>query len=349
MSLYLELKSDIIKKIIDGTYKIGQPLPTEQELTAQHGLSRVTVRNALEELKKEGLLVGVPRQGTIVTERKGGFHSSMDIIALIAAVHDPFFSQFMEHFEQAAENNGSLMLFKQDFQGKALQSGDFFYRLIQKNIRNIVLWPQTDQIDLQLLDRLHAVGINFVIYDQMFATDVADSVGVDNRHAIGTLYAELRRSLPAHQAVAYVDFAGLELPSAVQRRAAFAHVSLPADRTYSVPWLIDPDEAAGRLLEQLQAADRLPGAFLCNSGGIGLAVARRIQAMGLAADIAVATVDLMPDMLALPMLAYKQPTPLMAEKAYQRLVAQNNQGSSWQAAWYPVQGELVVCGAGETG
>ena len=151
MPLYLNLKDQLLKKIIDGTYPFGQSLPTEHELGEMYQLSRITVRKSLEELKKEGLLTGIPRVGTVVTHRKGGYNSSLDLIALVATVQDPFFGLFMEHFESIAEENGSLMLFKQDFHGEAYRLGDMFFRFIQRNIRNVVIWPQTDQIDFELL------------------------------------------------------------------------------------------------------------------------------------------------------------------------------------------------------
>jgi DNA-binding GntR family transcriptional regulator len=108
MSLYLGLKDQLLKLILEGTYVSGTVLPTEHELCDKYELSRVTVRKALDELKREGVIASVQGQGTIVSHRKGGFPSSLDLIALVAPVHNPFFASFMEHFERVAEENGSL-------------------------------------------------------------------------------------------------------------------------------------------------------------------------------------------------------------------------------------------------
>ncbi len=47
----------------------GDILPSERQLCADHGVSRITVRKAIEDLKGEGLLVRVPGKGTFVAHR----------------------------------------------------------------------------------------------------------------------------------------------------------------------------------------------------------------------------------------------------------------------------------------
>ncbi|WP_229750130.1 GntR family transcriptional regulator [Paenibacillus nasutitermitis] len=345
MSLFLDLKGKIIQKVIDGTYKVGEVLPTEHELAGEHQLSRVTVRKALEELKSEGLLAGVPRQGTMVLERMGGYRSSLDIIALVATVQETFFATFMEHFERTAEDNGSLMLFKQDFQGKAFYSEAFFFRLVQKNIRNVVLWPQTVQIDFELLRRLHSVGMNFVFFDQMFDTDVADTVCLDNDKAVTALFDYLVEESGSDSNLLFIGFEGLSLPSAVQREEAFIQASRRTDAIRNIPWGLPIDQQVALLLDCIEKETVRPAGFLCNSGGIGLEMARQLRLRNLEGSLLLGTIDYLPEMDAYPMAAYRQPFELMAEKTYQRLIAQNNQGQSWRAGAYQVEGQLIKCGA----
>lgn len=343
MSLYLQLKDQILKQIINGTYEIGQTLPTEHELCEQYGLSRVTVRKGLEELKKEGLIAGIPRQGTVIASREGGFSGSLDLIALVAAAQEPFFAMFMQYFEGAAEDNGSLMLFKQDFRGDAYQSEELFYRLYQRNIRNIVMWPQTTEIDFELLKRLRAVGMNFVFFDQCFDSPVADYVLLDNEQAVTSLYDRMRASFDGD--VLYIGYANLDLPSAVIREQAFVQASGDRGRVCHIPWLSNNEREVYNLLDRLREEGALPAGIIGNCGGVGLAAARYLREHGLEGPACpVATVDYMPEMDDYPMLAVEQPMAQLAEKAYQRLVVQNNQGASWQAATHQLQGKIVTCG-----
>ena len=54
--LYFQLKTLIKNKIKDGTYKSGDLIPTENELSDMFGISRTTVRQAVTELVHEGYL-----------------------------------------------------------------------------------------------------------------------------------------------------------------------------------------------------------------------------------------------------------------------------------------------------
>ncbi|MCQ6560522.1 GntR family transcriptional regulator [Paenibacillus mendelii] len=337
MSLYATLKDQIVKQILDGTYKSGDVLPTEHTLCETYGMSRVTVRRALDEMKKEGLVASVQGQGTIVSFRRGGFSSSLEIIALVAPVHNPFFASFMEHFEQVAEENGSLVLFKQDFQGQDLSSHELYYRFIKKNIRNVVLWPQTDRIDYELLTRLRSIGMNLVFFDQLFDTNVADSVGLDNSHAVTALYDKL--SPTSAEEILFIGYEGLNMPSELEREQAF--IAAGGGKLYRVPWGGDIERETISLLQRLQEEQALPAKILCCNGPIGLAAARYLDIRGWK-EIELAVIDFLPEMTKYRMIVYRQPMKEMAIKAYQRLIAQNNQGESWQPRSYPVQGELVL-------
>ncbi len=56
------------KKIISGSWQIGEKLPPERELVKQFGCSRQTVHNGLIKLSNLGLVTIVPRQGVIVND-----------------------------------------------------------------------------------------------------------------------------------------------------------------------------------------------------------------------------------------------------------------------------------------
>lgn len=56
----------IIERIFDGAYTAGDRLPTEEELAEQYGVSRVTVRHALQKLRDNRLIVSVQGSGNYV-------------------------------------------------------------------------------------------------------------------------------------------------------------------------------------------------------------------------------------------------------------------------------------------
>ncbi|MDR3518538.1 MAG: GntR family transcriptional regulator [Azospirillaceae bacterium] len=68
--LYLQLKNNLLEAIADGRYAPGDPLPTEQQLCAAFGVSRITVRRAVSELQDEGILEKRHGKGTFVSFRR---------------------------------------------------------------------------------------------------------------------------------------------------------------------------------------------------------------------------------------------------------------------------------------
>ncbi len=70
LPLYYQLKQIIAAAIRSGTWPRGGRIPTESELQAAYGLSRTTVRQALNELVRDGLLSRIQGKGTFVAASK---------------------------------------------------------------------------------------------------------------------------------------------------------------------------------------------------------------------------------------------------------------------------------------
>ncbi len=64
--LYRQLARSIEKKIQDGSFPEGSRIPSEQEWMRRFGLSRVTVRQAMEDLFQKSLIVRKQGLGTFV-------------------------------------------------------------------------------------------------------------------------------------------------------------------------------------------------------------------------------------------------------------------------------------------
>ncbi|MDP9899569.1 histidine utilization repressor [Variovorax ginsengisoli] len=70
LALYAQVKEHISRKIQDGTWPAGHRLPSEHELVAQFGISRMTVNRALRELVDQGRITRVAGVGSFVAEDK---------------------------------------------------------------------------------------------------------------------------------------------------------------------------------------------------------------------------------------------------------------------------------------
>ena len=68
--LYQKIELEIRGKIKSGEYPLNSQIPTENELAQQLGVSRPTIRQALDSLTRHGYLTRVKGKGTFVTEPK---------------------------------------------------------------------------------------------------------------------------------------------------------------------------------------------------------------------------------------------------------------------------------------
>ena len=68
LPLHYQLKELIIQEIESGKYKIGDKLPTEEELCERFDLSRITVRNTFRNLENMGCVIRRRSLGTFVSK-----------------------------------------------------------------------------------------------------------------------------------------------------------------------------------------------------------------------------------------------------------------------------------------
>lgn len=131
LPLYEKVRRDILEGIESGKYAIGSFLPTEPELMALHGVSRITLRRAISELCEDGRLERQQGRGTVVMPPKvrqtlvslSGFSETMDGLGhkaghVILARHDrpdapairqDLGAQALICFERLLQDNGRPM------------------------------------------------------------------------------------------------------------------------------------------------------------------------------------------------------------------------------------------------
>jgi GntR family transcriptional regulator len=95
--LYHQLKQALQSAIEQSVYKPGGRLPSESELVREYGVSRITVRQALDELEAEGRVVRRHGKGTYVAEPR----IEQELVRL---------TDFVEDMQQAGQNPSSRVL-----------------------------------------------------------------------------------------------------------------------------------------------------------------------------------------------------------------------------------------------
>jgi GntR family transcriptional regulator len=83
--LYYQLQEIIHQQIASGRFRIGDPLPSEGDLSKMFGVSRIVVRQALEVLEDDGEIIRQQGRGTFVAEPKLDLTAGGLVRALSAA------------------------------------------------------------------------------------------------------------------------------------------------------------------------------------------------------------------------------------------------------------------------
>lgn len=76
MPLFQQVKESIRQKILDGTYTAHQKLPSERQMIEAFSVSRITIRQALSQLQRDGLIFKINGKGTFVSAPKAQFDVS---------------------------------------------------------------------------------------------------------------------------------------------------------------------------------------------------------------------------------------------------------------------------------
>lgn len=70
MPRHAQIRETIRRRILDGSYAPHSQVPSESQMMAAFGVSRITIRQALGDLQKEGLIFKVAGKGSFVAKPK---------------------------------------------------------------------------------------------------------------------------------------------------------------------------------------------------------------------------------------------------------------------------------------
>jgi len=78
LPFHAQVRESLRARIVDGSWLPDQQMPSEHEMTALFAVSRITVRQALQDLQNEGLIYRVHGKGTFVSRP----HATQDLMRL---------------------------------------------------------------------------------------------------------------------------------------------------------------------------------------------------------------------------------------------------------------------------
>lgn len=84
--IYYQIREQLRQQILSGQLPPGDPLPTEADICAECGVSRMTARQALSQLASEGLIVRRRGRGSFVAPPKATFREDSHFVLSYTAL-----------------------------------------------------------------------------------------------------------------------------------------------------------------------------------------------------------------------------------------------------------------------
>ncbi len=310
----------LTQRLRDGTYAVGDYIPGEQSLADELGVSRPSVKRAVEELEAAGLVQCRAAVGTRVLRRPG----VTGLIGYISpTLGDPFQAEAVQAMEAALRTRGTGLLVAESGADLSLEV-PAAERLSRHGAAGLVICggPTSDW------QRLRALPIPVVWFGGGPETDAMDRVHVDDAGGMCLVLAHLREI-----GVTRVGYAGASCPGIApdlddRWQAWRLHIEELGFQTMPEWQILHPGlgEAAGEaIMSQFLERPSLPEAIVCCDDWTAIGLLSRADRAGLAipGDLKVTGFDnlLISRYLPAPLTTIDYPLPAMAEIALDLLDA----------------------------
>lgn len=282
---YKQLKEEIMSWFHTGRLKPDDLMPSENEIAAQFGLSRQTVRQTLGELEKEGLLYRKQGKGTFVSAPKARPVRDTPTIGMVTTyISDYIFPHIVRGAEAVLRERGyGLLLSSTDNDKKKEKEG--LRSMLGHSLSGLIIEPTKSaqgNPNLNEYMTLQYHGIPFVMINERYPELDCPCLKVDDEEG-GFLAAEHLIKL-GHRRIA--GFFKTDDLQGANRMKGF----IRAHRHYEVPMI--PDAVAYYSSEEKQTkphaaalallkAEERPTAFVCYNDELALALMGTARAAGI--------------------------------------------------------------------
>lgn len=186
--LYQMIHDYFLNKIIDGTLKENDKIPTEKELMEEFNVSRITVKNAINQLAKAGYVVRIPGRGTFVGSTKAPVEliqqrESRKLIGVILCDVDYTFGvELLKSLEAEVEKQGYHLVFKRSHESRESEM-EAINELIQIGVEGIIIQAVHGEFYSNSILRLHLEGFPVVFVDRHMEKTSVPFVSTNNEGA----------------------------------------------------------------------------------------------------------------------------------------------------------------------
>jgi GntR family transcriptional regulator of arabinose operon len=291
-TVYSKIKSDIAAAIDSGALPPGDLIPSEKELAASYQISRSSVRTALFELEREGLIFKRPGKGTfvkdttmmMVEEENEPFRTiGVDFYMELGASENWYSSKLLRGMEEVCNAKGCRLSLMRDFDLNQLRPGF---------IDGYVSTTSMDT-DLERIASLTRIGIHPVLINRLSYLEKVSYFSVNYRKeaekAVGRLVAG------GHSSIGLISGPIFPSTSLPRYRGYCDALGLGADVDpggYCIVPAYESDECYATLIAEYLKKTKLSAIFLTNGCfAVPLKMAAERLGLRLGHDLEVACFD----------------------------------------------------------
>ena len=221
-------------EIENGIHPPGSRLPAEVALAAHFGVSRGTLREALQNLRREGLVEAVPGRGYFIAHGSPRRQESRRKVigVMVPSVAQPFVPDLLGWIEDELHLRGYSMMVGSSGWTREQQAGRI-HRILAEGVSGLIAYPVDYDPDPALFAHLIERQLPVVLIDRYIVGLAIDAVQPDN---VGGAYAAVTHLAGlGHRRVAFVSTDNLSTTSVAERLQGYEQ----ALRSYGM----EPDRA----------------------------------------------------------------------------------------------------------
>lgn len=340
---------ELLERIRRHDYQPGAYLPPERSLADEFGVSRPTVRKALQALVESGAAVNSPGVGTRVPEGAGQMSPAPGggkIIALaLPDITNLFFAEVTEAIEYALLQRGYQLLLSNYRHQPAIEEMQV-RQFARRRVDGVIVAHDAARHAPQGLGILEKAAIPVVLLFSATAATHFDSVILDERAGVEQVLHYLF-SL-GHQHIAFCrPLPGPELhPRERAFREILAESGLPLPESHILHFEDLEDHSRCEVLAKLLAGEPRPSAVFAGNDRVALMLLKHLSAleMRVPEEISVAGFDNLrfTEHLPVPLTTVDQPKGAMGRRAVEMLLERVELGLTLEVRREVFQPHLVI-------
>jgi LacI family transcriptional regulator len=224
--LYQQISEDLRKSILNGTLQVGAMIASQQELAQRYDVSLITVKKALSELIREGVLYSRVGKGTYVARKPAGFQISktQTVGIVLRDLSSPFFSLIVKGIEASASHHGYNVLVSST-SNVAEKEESQIRHFSEMGVSGLIIASMTHVYSAsEALRHLHEQSYPYVVVSYLEDPDI---YRVGNDHEGGAYMAAKHLLDIGYRRIGYVNGEEGNMVGELRRRG-YAHALLEA-------------------------------------------------------------------------------------------------------------------------